>query len=776
MRENIHVEDIDIDRHDPNQEDMNTNYNSTREQLSRDLRRSKNFINRMVIYGNYIRNELFHRRQRPIQRENIANEIIENPNIDNRNSRRLPLKFKVIIVVLSLALLILIGIGLYLYFREPIREPIGHENFVTGLTYEENQIMRFQDVVTRNIFFDFGNMSTPNASQTLIEYFDYVLGISHKEARKENNIRRELFSGFIFLENYMIDNGTNKMLMQNSSLLQEIEIGKTNLRNLQEKKYFNYSLNEILPFCCIDNGTLPILEFTFYRNGKIKRIFKPKTLITLFYDRMVEFLEKIIPKILATDFNNAEYKNLSEGIEQEYEKIKNKTLMEDKEDEEEEEEFQNEEGDSVVESDFRRMEEKIKRTKVYKLRNLENTESNNITNSSIIDGDIEETLNQEFNKEDDFNVYIHENEINDNKENKTNLNYYGHSMVRNDYLEFKGSQQNVSITSIIDEKEKSLKEVHYIHKGILINNTNFLDDVETEREKSCSNDNLLDCNDLANDTEANIINSQINSLEFEVIEDILSKKNYIDDKKVIIEKMKNIFSEYKNNTEIIDYENLNLNQRLLRDIVDYVLANKFEFSDVEIEMDKTNKKRGLNEYNGFYGMNNMEYSKDIFNLNILGLQMKLSLNNYLYINEGKTVIKLNLVFAFIKISVTLKTVRTNMHLAIRNYNEMGFTLLYLINESNNKLALRNSQYDNIIIDSEKEFTKLNINKHDFGNIFKESFNDMYEQIKKFTTEIFEKLIIIIRNAYNNYTEVLQDVLEDKHDVFNEIRVIIKKKG
>ena len=47
--------------------------------------------------------------------------------------------------------------------------------------------------------------------------------------------------------------------------------------------------------------------------------------------------------------------------------------------------------------------------------------------------------------------------------------------------------------------------------------------------------------------------------------------------------MKKIFSEYKNNTEIIDYENQNLNQRLLRDIADYVLANKFEFSDAEVE-------------------------------------------------------------------------------------------------------------------------------------------------------------------------------------------------
>ena len=295
------------------------------------LRKSESVINRMVIYGNYIRKALFLRKKRQTQRENIANEVIQNP-------RRIPLKFKVILILLLLVIISLIGIGIYLYFRRRKREPIGHENFVTGLTYEENQIMQFQDVATRNVFFNFENISTPNASQTLIEYFDYVLGISSKETRKENNVIKELFSGYIFLENYMIDNGTKKMLMQNSSLLEEIEGGKTNLRNLKEKKYFNFSLNEFLPFCCIDNGTLPILEFTFYRNGKIKKIYKPKNLITLFYDRMVEFLEKIIPKISTTDFNNGEYKSLSDGIEQEYEKIKNKTLMEEKEDQEDQDE------------------------------------------------------------------------------------------------------------------------------------------------------------------------------------------------------------------------------------------------------------------------------------------------------------------------------------------------------------------------------------------------------------------------------------------------------
>jgi hypothetical protein len=59
--------------------------------------------------------------------------------------------------------------------------------------------------------------------------------------------------------------------------------------------------------------------------------------------------------------------------------------------------------------------------------------------------------------------------------------------------------------------------------------------------------------------------------------------------------------------------------------------------------------------------------------------MKLQITNTMIVKEGKSVVKINLQFAFIKISITIKTIKTNMHLAIRNYNEMGYTQLYLIN-------------------------------------------------------------------------------------------------
>ena len=103
-------------------------------------------------------------------------------------------------------------------------------------------------------------------------------------------------------------------------------------------------------------------------------------------------------------------------------------------------------------------------------------------------------------------------------------------------------------------------------------------------------------------------------------------ENFIDNKKQAINKLEQIFNVYENNTEIIQInEKMNSSQRLLRHLTDYVYANKFDYSDVEIHIEDTNKKRRMGEYNeyteytDYYGMKNIEYAKNLFNLNLLGI-------------------------------------------------------------------------------------------------------------------------------------------------------------
>ena len=422
--------------------------------------------------------------------------------------------------------------------------------------------------------------------------------------------------------------------------------------------------------------------------------------------------------------------------------------------------------------------EKNKKSKKIKIIRLNNRRmENNNGNETLNSEESEQIIDQEYNEENEFNLNLFNNELTEGKQssnNNTNLNFYSHTKVRNDYAEFKGSQQNTTINSIINEKEKALKEVHYSHQGRLVNDTDFKEEIDKDKMKSCSNENLLDCNDVANDSEENIINSQIKGMNYEIIEDIISTGNFIDNKKKAILKLEEIFKNYENNSEIIKIEEkTSPDKRLLQHLEDYVLANKFEYKDVEIEIEKGNEKRRMDEYSGYYGMKNMEYAKILFSLNLLGIQSKFQVKNILYVNNGLSVVKIVFQLAFIKISFTLKKVYTNMHLAIRNYNEMGLTEIYLINESNLKLQNRNEYYTNAIVNLEKNFTNLLINKYDFSNIFKESFTDMYETIKSFTSEIYKDIINVIRNSYDNYTQIMNDVNNNKHKVFDQIRIITK---
>ena len=262
-----------------------------------------------------------------------------------------PCIYSILWIITVLILLCVIGSALYLYLK-PIKYHSNFEKLISSLTYKKNQILKFQNIKTTTIDYEFGNIDAPNERTKLIEYFDFVIGIASQDKVVENNTEKEVFSGFIFLENYMIDNETEKMLMQNSSLIEESEkaLNLSNLlglRNIEEKKYFNFTINDIKPYCCIDNGTLPIMKFDFYRNGKINKIYKPKNLITLFYDRMIEILEKVIPRIAEEDFNNT-YNNISEALENEYQKIRSNNI----EDEYSSDVFEEEENEYMEEEYF----------------------------------------------------------------------------------------------------------------------------------------------------------------------------------------------------------------------------------------------------------------------------------------------------------------------------------------------------------------------------------------------------------------------------------------
>ena len=305
---------------------------------------------RMHIYNEKIRNGLIYRGDIPTSDNNNANIIIQknkepiiypdkknikntikntiknsikNDPSKNNKKKKLALKWKILIAFLALGIIAAVIVLCLLFLIEKEKKS-EKENYITGLTYKENQVMRFQNVKKTKIDFDFGEISVDDTSRTLIEYSDYVIGISKRGNEKEGQVEREIFEGYIFLENYILDNETNKMLLQNNSLFQDVwqKYYFRNLQGIDEQKYVNFALDEIEPYGCIDKGTPPIMKFIFYRNGIIKRIYKPKNLATILYNNMIELLEKVIPKIVDEYFNKT-YNNIEEALESEYEKLNN---------------------------------------------------------------------------------------------------------------------------------------------------------------------------------------------------------------------------------------------------------------------------------------------------------------------------------------------------------------------------------------------------------------------------------------------------------------------
>ena len=106
------------------------------------------------------------------------NKISEIKDIKFQKDKK-PLKKKIFIIILMI-LILGVSISLILYFllRKKEKPQIESEHLISGLTYKKNQILRFQNIKTTKILYDFGNMSTPNATKIFKEYFDFVLGIN----------------------------------------------------------------------------------------------------------------------------------------------------------------------------------------------------------------------------------------------------------------------------------------------------------------------------------------------------------------------------------------------------------------------------------------------------------------------------------------------------------------------------------------------------------------------------------------------------------------------
>ncbi len=89
---------------------------------------------------------------------------------------------------------------------------------------------------------------------------------------------------------------------------------------------------------------------------------------------------------------------------------------------------------------------------------------------------------------------------------------------------------------------------------------------------------------------------------------------------------------------------------------------------------------------------------------------------------------------------------------------------------------RGKNYSEIIVNLEKNIGDMinKTNMYDFSKIFQNPLNKMYDEVKNFSSSLFNDFISLIDESYTNYTLILNDMKEDKFETFKEIREITKK--
>jgi len=116
-----------------------------------------------------------------------------------------------------------------------------------------------------------------------------------------------------------------------------------------------------------------------------------------------------------------------------------------------------------------------------------------------------------------------------------------------------------------------------------------------------------------------------------------------------------------------------------------------------------------------------------------------------------------------------------MHIITKNLNEMAKSFVEILKNINKELILRNQNYSHIIINIEKNISELIDKKslYDFSNEFKNPLNKLFNEVKNFSTNLFDNLLILIDNAHSNYSLILSDIKLDKLEQFKMIREITK---
>ena len=336
--------------------------------------------------------------------------------------------------------------------------------------------------------------------------------------------------------------------------------------------------------------------------------------------------------------------------------------------------------------------------------------------------------------------------------------------IKNSFLDSKGmlyyiiENENISISQPPIESISDLSEEEDKLKSEIYNDNNEIprnDDEDFTGKKNCSFAANIKSIKLQNKNNISFVKKVDNTENIQNLYNFYNKFSY---------------TKYKNdlNLRFLKYKNE------LED--DYIKKRNDSDSELNVEhtkLPKKNNKRKLQSNGDYYGIKNFEKEKVIFKYNLIGLILEGTVVTKIDVSTGRNENYFKLTLGFINLNFKLSSVQTNLHILIKNLHEMTYNMMHSLYQSNEELVKRNQIYSDIILNLEKNVSKMLEEHYDFSDLFRTSLENLYEQVKNFSGQIFNELIELIENIYDNYTIILNQVENDEFEILNNITLVTK---
>ena len=659
---------------------------------------------------------------------------------------------------------------------------------------------------------------------TIKEYMDFGLIIKeqHQELDDENSLIKNYYTGYISLLNVTINNGTDDIdvinneelyksineiqseqdnnndielndnsdeLTDNSDFLVDNSIynseKENHFRALDEEKEKDKEETESINGP--ENKDILFIKINFYENGDIRDIFIPNG----FNDSNIDFFTDIIKLILPKLSKQLYSENITDQIEQ-IDKFLNENGAID-----EEEEISSD----SLNIDYSFDEQEISENTFNDDSENEDEMDDNINNRRrriSEKGEISEVIESTNIKE------IYEPMDNDNK-------YYSISSNEEPTYHIKGIEENETYSNITEFDLENLESFQAKLEGsqkrklrnYFINEKDFLfsiieienvtlfqpekDSIEdlTEDEERLKAEMYNDNNEVPrNDTEYfsgkgmsfNISNINLQSSNNISLTNTINNQDFIN----------NLFNYFNSFTytksDISDNSNLNLRFLKHKEETKNDFYNKNNRNEAELEIEIEHKQKRLNKQNfrylqydtnTYYGLKNFEKEKIIFKYNLIGLVLEGTAVSKIDVATGIIDNYFKLTLGFINYKMKFSSIQTNIHIIIKNTHQMTYNYMSLLYQSNEDLEIRNKLYSEILIDLERNVSKLLEEYYDYSGIFRDSLEELYDRVKNFSGIFFSELIELIESVYYNYTIILNRTENNEYEIIDNITQVTK---